>query len=64
MSGEVQKYVLSTLRAYWEHVGASMQHVRSEVDYEGMEEVKEYVVQIGHPKEGVNTVNDGYEHQA
>ena len=41
-------------------MGASIEHVGVEVDNEWM---GENVVQTGQPKDGVNSVKDGNEHQ-
>ena len=56
MSGEVQEYVSRILKAYcleycW---------VRSRL---GLDGCKESVRHIGHPREGVNYVKEGDEHQ-
>ena len=45
-------------------MGARMEHVWvGVVDQERMGGEKENVVQIGHPKERVNSLKDGVEHQ-
>ena len=60
MSGEVQEYVLSILRVYCEHGGSQMESeyvacwARRNLGEEGRRKGKENMVQIIHPKKGVN----------